>query len=77
MNIKLGSMIFKHMILLKIKRMQALIGVKMITLFALLYDKLIKNYEAWGFQRADDTKQFIKPTYDWHCVFMFREIDNT
>lgn len=77
MNIKLGSMIFKHMILVKIKRMQAFIGVKMITLFALPYDKLIKNYEAWGFQKADDTKQFIKPTYDWHCVFMFREIDNT
>lgn len=59
MYMKLGSLIFKHMIIIKIKRMQALIGVKMITLFVLPYDKLIKNYEACGFQKADDTKQFI------------------
>lgn len=73
----IGAKIFSYLVVPKIKKIQRLLGVKMITLFALPYDKLIKNYEAWGFQKADDTKQFIKPTYDWHCVFMFREIDNT
>lgn len=76
-KVLLGAKIFEYLVIPKIKKIQRFLGVKMITLFALPYDHLIKNYEAWGFQRADDTKQFIKPTYDWHCVFMFREINNT
>ena len=76
---KIGGYVFLHFVLPIIRQTSTLIGARLICLYALPIDSLIRCYEALGFRRLDvgGTKivnSRVKPKYDQGCIFMFRGI---
>ncbi len=75
----IGKYIFAKYVLSIAEAAQALIGVKILCIFALPYNSLISRYESMGFKRlpAKEEKQLhsrIKPNYDAKCIFMYQEL---
>ncbi len=71
-----GHVIFTEFILPLIDEVSSYIGVRMIYIFALPYDKLINRYERYGFKRLpeeqeNDLHRRLKPRYDESCKFMY------
>jgi len=77
-NLKgLGALLFSELIVPFVKKHSNTLGICMIYLFALPYDKLIKTYEGYGFHRLPATAekklhQRLKPMYDTSCIFMYQ-----
>ena len=72
-----GFVMYEQFILPLIKEAAALIGIKLIYIFALPYNNLIARYEKYGFMRLEESAESelhsrIKPQYDESCIFMFR-----
>ena len=72
-----GLVIFDSFILPLVKQVSENIGVKILYIFALPYDELIKRYIDYGFSRLenpyeDQLHSRLKPFYDESCKFMFQ-----
>ena len=57
-----------------------LVGIKIVYIFALPYERLINRYRQYGFLRLDNASEDelhkrLKPNYDEGCVFMFQLLD--
>ena len=71
-----GYVIFKKFILPMIYEAGKYIGIKMVYIFALPYDRLISRYQRYGFRRLPETEENdlhrrLKPRYDESCRFMY------
>lgn len=72
----IGYVIFKKFIIPIINKAASYVGVQMVYIFALPYDKLISRYERYGFRRLpeedeNDLHRRLKPRYDESCKFMY------
>ena len=75
-----GLIIFNDFIVPVIKETAKNIGVKIIYIFALPFERLIKRYGEYGFLRLDSTSENelhkrLKPNYDQNCIFMFQQLN--
>ena len=77
-NLKgLGTVIFNQFVLPIVRKTSDNVGVKLLYIFALPFDDLIKTYhERYGFSRLsnpseDELHKRIKPFYDMSCKFMY------
>lgn len=75
----LGSVIFENFVVPIIKKASCDIGLRIIYLFALPYEKLIETYSDYGFRRLtpkseDELHKRLKPRYDESCIFMFQQL---
>ena len=73
----LGISIFAKFIRPLVKNVSERVGVKVIYLFALPFDGLIRRYSQYGFERLEsddetDLHKRLKPRYDEGCVFMYQ-----
>lgn len=72
-----GKVIFNQFVLPIVRQTAENIGMKVLYIFALPYDDLIKSYhERYGFsflknQQEDELHRRLKPFYDQYCKFMF------
>lgn len=71
-----GYVIFKKFILPIINAASNYVGIKLVYIFALPYDRLIARYERYGFHRLSDEDESdlhkrLKPRYDESCKFMY------
>lgn len=71
-----GYVIFKKFILPMIYEAGKYIGIKMVYIFALPYDRLMNRYRRYGFRRLSETEENdlhrrLKPRYDESCKFMY------
>ena len=71
-----GYVIFKKFIIPMINKAASYIGVRMVDIYALPYDKLISRYERYGFRclpedEEKDLHKRLKPRYDASCKFMY------
>lgn len=71
-----GHVIFTEFIVPVVEKAARYVGVKMIYLFALPYDRLIGRYQRYGFRRLptaqeSDLHKRLKPRYDDSCKFMY------
>ena len=71
-----GHVIFTEFIVPMIERAAQYVGVKMVYIYALPYDKLISRYQRYGFCRLpeaeeNDLHRRLKPRYDESCKFMY------
>ena len=71
-----GHLIFTEFILPMINEAAKYIGIKMVYIFALPYEKLISRYQRYGFKRLaeaeeSDLHKRLKPRYDESCKFMY------
>ena len=78
-NIGLGSIVFEDFILPKARDASAIIGAKMIYLFALPQKRLIETYQSHGFtclpyMLEKRLHRRIKPRYDQGCIFMYQTL---
>ena len=75
----IGSYIFWNFVIPIVEITADIVGVKYLYIFALPYEKLIKQYERkYGFRRLgmlEERKvhQRIRPRYDDECVFMIQK----
>ena len=75
-NVKgLGYLLFSRLIAPFVQEHAKTLGICMIYLFALPYERLIKTYESYGFCRLpskaeEQLHQRLKPAYDASCIFM-------
>ena len=72
----IGQVIFDSFIIPIIKQTSDSIGIKILHLFSLPYQRLINRYKAYGFSRLDDPFEDqlhsrLKPFYDESCKFMY------
>ena len=73
----LGVVIFSQFILPIVRQTSENVGVKILYIFALPYDDLIKSYhDRYGFSRLadqyeDELHKRLKPFYDQYCKFMY------
>ncbi|MCR5144818.1 MAG: hypothetical protein K6B67_05860 [Lachnospiraceae bacterium] len=72
----IGNYIIKTFILPIVKNAASIVGVKLLYIFALPHDKLIKHYNEIGFSRLPNSierqvHKRIKPRYDRSCIFMY------
>lgn len=73
----IGIIIFNKFILPIVRHVSEYIGVKILYIFALPEESLIKSYhERYGFDRLgdpyeDELHKRVKPFYDRSCTFMF------
>ena len=72
----IGRFLFSKFILPIIVKASEVIGVRLVYIFALPYENLIKAYNEYGFQRLPkdaETKlhRRLKPEYDQSCIFMY------
>ena len=73
----IGLVIFNQFILPIVRQISAHVGVKILYIFALPYENLIKRYhEQYGFSRLgnpdeDELHKRLKPFYDRWCKFMY------
>ena len=75
----LGGILFRKLITPFVLKHAATLGINVIYLFALPYQKLIATYEKYGFHRLPKQAEIelhrrIKPYYDKSCVFMFQPL---
>lgn len=75
-----GLNIFLDLIIPIVKKVQEIIGVKVLYIFALPEQKLMDRYmKEYGFNRLDkcdedNLHKRIKPRFDYGCVFMYQLI---
>lgn len=72
----IGVIIFNSFILPIVKQTSESVGLKILYIFALPYDDLMKRYEYYGFKRLNDESEErlhdrLKPYYDLSCKFMY------
>ncbi len=75
----LGFLLFSRLIAPFVKEQAKTLGIYMLYLFALPYERLMKAYENYGFYRLpphaeDQLHQRLKPTYDKSCIFMYQPL---
>ena len=73
----LGYLIFQGLIAPFVQEHAKTLGIYMLYLFALPYQRLIRTYEIYGFKRLvphdeELLHKRLKPTYDESCIFMYR-----
>jgi len=73
----IGATIFTDFIRPVIEDVSDRVGVKVIYLFALPFEGLIRRYMQYGFERLEtddetDLHKRLKPRYDEGCVFMYQ-----
>lgn len=73
----LGTAIFRDFVLPIVKYISDFIAVKILYIYALPEEDLIKHYETFGFKRlSTENEEFvhshIKPNYDEKCIFMYQ-----
>ena len=73
----LGYLLFSGLITPFVLEHAKTLGIYMIYLFALPYERLMKTYESYGFHRLpakaeDQLYQRLKPAYDESCIFMYQ-----
>ena len=73
----LGYLLFSGLIAPFVREHAKTLGIYMIYLFALPYERLMKTYESYGFHRLppkaeDQLHQRLKPAYDESCIFMYQ-----
>lgn len=71
-----GYVIFNKLIIPVINLAASYIGIKILYIFALPYEKLIRRYEDYGFKRLSGYDEAalhkrLKPRYDEYCKFMY------
>lgn len=71
-----GHVIFTEFILPMVNEAAKYIGIKMVYIFALPYDRLISRYQRYGFRRLSESDETdlhkrLKPRYDESCKFMY------
>ena len=76
----LGLIIFNDFIIPIIQKAAESIGVKIIYIFALPFERLIRRYHDYGFLRLDSASEDelhkrLKPNYDEDCIFMFQQLN--
>lgn len=77
-NLKgLGLIIFNDFIVPIIQKAAKEIGIRIIYIFALPFERLIKRYRDYGFLRLDSVSEDelhkrLKPNYDEDCIFMYQ-----
>jgi len=72
-----GLLIFSEFIIPLVNMAAQYVGVKMIYIFALPFDRLIRRYEKYGFRRLSGEAEYdlhkrLKPRYDQECRFMYQ-----
>ncbi len=72
-----GKVIFTKFIIPIVNLASQYIGIKMIYIFALPYEKLIARYSDYGFRKLSDDAEKdlykrLKPRYDESCRFMYQ-----
>lgn len=78
-SVGIGKIIFIDFILPICQAAANIIGAKILYIFALPYDELIRYYNSLNFQRLSKKEEFqvhrrIRPRYDTACIFMYRSI---
>ena len=73
----LGYLLFSGLIAPFVQEHAKTLGIDMIYLFALPYERLMKTYESYGFHRLphkaeEQLHQRLKPAYDESCIFMYQ-----
>ena len=73
----LGYLLFSGLIAPFVLEHAKTLGIYMIYLFALPYERLMKTYESYGFHRLphkaeEQLHQRLKPAYDESCIFMYQ-----
>ena len=73
----LGSVVFSEFVLPIAKYISDFIAVKVLYIYALPENSLIKHYETFGFNRLDAEQEkfvhaHVKPDYDEGCIFMYQ-----
>ena len=73
----LGYLLFSGLITPFVLEHAKTLGIYMIYLFVLPYERLMKTYESYGFHRLpakaeDQLHQRLKPAYDESCIFMYQ-----
>lgn len=76
---KIGVTVFIDFIIPLVKQAAKIVAAKVIYIFALPEDRLIKYYSSIGFERLDppyenDLHSRIKPSYDDGCIFMMQNL---
>lgn len=77
-NLKgVGTVIFDKFILPIVTDTAERIGIKLIYIFALPFEQLLRRYQQYGFQRLespyeDELHKRLKPQYDEGCIFMYQ-----
>lgn len=74
-----GLIIFNDFIVPTIEEAAKSIGVKIIYIFALPFERLFKRYGEYGFLRLysaseNELHKRLKPNYDENCIFMFQQL---
>jgi len=72
-----GAIIFKHLIVPLVHDVAGRVGVKVLYIFALPFEGLIRRYTQYEFMRLEtgheaDVHKRLKPRYDEGCVFMYQ-----
>lgn len=72
-----GAVVFSDFIVPLILKAAEYIGIKVIYIFALPVERLIKRYRDYGFSRLDqqaedELHKRVKPFYDDGCIFMYQ-----
>ena len=75
----LGMIFFNDFILQIVDDVAHSIGARILYIFALPYDELIKHYKKYGFNRLKSTQEKqlhkrLKNVYDSECIFMYKPI---
>ena len=73
----IGFVIFNDFIKPLVEEVSKSVGVKMIYIFALPFEGLIRQYGRYGFMRLpteqeDELHRRLKPRYDSECIFMYQ-----
>lgn len=71
-----GKAIFTDLILPVVERAAEVVGVAVLYIFSLPEERVMSNYEAYGFRRLREDAEAslharLKPRYDQQCVFMY------
>ena len=74
-----GLIIFNDFIVPVIQEASKSVGVKIVYIFALPFERLINRYKEYGFLRLDSASEEelhkrLKPNYDENCIFMFQQL---
>ena len=74
-----GFVIFNDFIQPLVDDIAGRIGVKIIYIFSLPAEKLIRRYSQYGFARLDSASEAelhrrLKPSYDEGCIFMYQQL---
>ena len=76
----MGYVVFTHFIRPIVEEISSMVGVKLIYIFALPYERLMRRYEEYSFQRLQEEAERhlharLKPAYDEGCIFMYQLIN--